>query len=113
MTRKQFTIDKVSWHTLRPGNPDPPELTIRRFYNITKFLQDNNLTVRTIMRNIDDVDDEFELKTEDLTEEGFALMKGTYEKWLRKFDRTGESSDMRVLERALKTLREGKSGVST
>ena len=59
------------------------------------------------MGDINDVNDDFQIHTKDLTEEGYALIKAAYDKWLRRVDRTKDSSDVRILERALKTLREG------
>jgi hypothetical protein len=104
---KPFVIDQVSWHTSTPGNTETREQIIRRFYSVAKYLQDNQLTTRTLLSDPSDVTDEFALRSEDLTEEGLALMKAAYDKWLRKVDQTMDSSDLTIMERALKRLREG------
>ena len=94
-----FIIDKVSWHTSTPGNTENLDQIVRRFYHIVKYLQDNQLTNRTLLIDLSDVDDEFALRSEDLTEEGLSLMKAAYDKWLRKVDQTMDSSDLRIMER--------------
>lgn len=104
---KSFVIDQVSWHTLTPGNTETREQIIQRFYSVAKYLQDNHLTIRNILSDPSDVNEEFALKSEDLTEEGVSLMKAAYDKWLRKVDQTMDSSDLKIMERALKRLREG------
>lgn len=101
-----FIIDKVSWHTSTPGNTETLDQIVRRFYHVVKYLQDNQLTNRTLLSDLSDVDDEFALRSEDLTEEGLSLMKAAYDKWLRKVDQTMDSSDLRIMERALKRIRE-------
>jgi hypothetical protein len=104
---KSFIIDQVSWHTSTLGNTETREQIIRRFYSVTKYLQDNHLTARTILVNPGDVTEEFALRSEDLTEEGLALMKAAYDKWLSKVDQTMDPDDLTIMERALKRIREG------
>ncbi len=107
MTREHFTIDQVSWHTKRQENPERREQTINRFYKLTKFLQYNHITKEIMLNNINNINDKFKINTEDLTDDGYDFMRAAYEKWLRRVDRTMNYSDVRILERALKTLRDG------
>lgn len=107
MTREHFTIDQVSWHTKRQGNPETREQTINRFYNLTKFFQYNHITKKIMLNNINNINDKFKINTEDLTDDGYDFMRAAYEKWLIRVDRTMNYSDVRILERALKTLRDG------
>ena len=76
-----FTIDSVSWH--RKADPDPAfqQRVRERFRAVANFLQSNNLTTREILPNGADVDDNFELDSADLTEEGMTLMRNAYGKW--------------------------------
>jgi hypothetical protein len=96
---KPFVIGKVSWDTKRPGNPTPPEFYYREYWVLTDFLQRNNLTVRSIAGSLCDITDDFEIRSDDLTEEGLQFMRTGYQKWLRMLDSGGDPSDTKILER--------------
>lgn len=100
-----FTIDQVSWHTATRGNPESREHIIRRFYVIAHFLQERALTVRPLVGDVKDIQDDFAISSSDLTDEGLALMKASYDKWLQKVDEGMVIEDLSLLEKALKKIR--------
>lgn len=104
MTGAPFTIDKVSWHTGTPGNPETREHVIRRFYVLAAFLQDNGLVTTTMARSEEDISDDFEISTKTLTPEGIALLRESYDRWLAKAD-DDPLPTTEVLKRALARLR--------
>lgn len=108
--KKPPVITKVSWHTKRPGNPDPPARYYLQYWEITNFLQTNGLTQHQLAESLADINDDFEIRSADLTEEGFQFMRTGYQKWLRMLDRGGDPSDTHILEKELAKLR-GTSGV--
>ena len=101
-----FVIDQVSWHTKTPGNPESPEAIRRRFRAVVRFLQDNELTARTLLADDDEIDDEFAIRAIDLNETGLALIKKAYDKWVRKIDKGMDADDTTLLKRALDKLSE-------
>ena len=100
-----FVIDQVAWHTNTPGNTETREKIARRFCVLANFLQANGLTTRDLTCREEDIDDEYEISTEDLTEEGFAFMQAGYDKWLRKIDNGMPPDNVSVLTRALNRVR--------
>lgn len=100
-----FVIDKVSWHTKTKGNPEPRERIIKRFYAISKFLQDQGLAVRVLVKDPMDIQDDFSISSSDLTKEGLAVMKAAYDKWLRKIDEGMDVNDLSLIEKVLKKIR--------
>lgn len=69
-SERSFTIDKVGWHTQRPGNTETRPAIHRRFRILAAFLQENGLTVRRLLSEGQEIDDEFAISTSDLTDEG-------------------------------------------
>lgn len=102
---KPFTIDQVSWHTSTRGNPESREHIIRRFHAIAHFLQDRGLTVRPLAGDLKDVQDNFAISSADLTDEGLALMRAAYDKWLQKVDQGMDIGDLSLLDKALQKIR--------
>ena len=106
MTKKMpLVITRVAWHTKRPGNPDPPERYYLQYWILADFLQRNRLTERPLAGALADIDDEFEIRSSDLTDEGFEFMRTGYQKWLRMLDRGGDPSDTRILDKELAHMR--------
>ncbi len=101
MTQESFTIDKVVWHTRIPGNPEPREHIVKRFYAIARFLQEHGLTKRTLVTSADEITDDFALHSEDLTELGMRVIKSAYDRWLRRLDRGGDPENTSMLKKAL------------
>ena len=103
--KKPFTIDQVSWHTSTPGNTESREHIIHRFHVIACFLQERGLTVRPLVGDENEIQDSFAIASSDLTEEGLALMRASYDKWLQKVDEGMRAEDVSLLEKALKKIR--------
>jgi hypothetical protein len=106
MMTEHFTIDKVSWHTMTPGNTEPRERTVLRFHVIHKYLRQNNFLRRDLLSENPEIDDTFAISSSDVTEEGLAFIRAAYDRWLRKVDNGMDPRDVSVLDRALKRLRE-------
>ena len=104
---KDFTIDKVSWHTSVKGNPETPEQIRQRFWILTNFLQEHRLVVGRLASNIDEIGNEFEIKLSNLTPTGWALIQRAYDRWLRSIDRGSGPAD-RLLKRELAKLLAGQ-----
>lgn len=100
-----FVVFKVSWLTQAPGLETERDVTIQQFYQVTKFLQENGLVRRQLMQSIDDITDDFALSSEDLTDNGLAVMRAAYHKWLEKVDNGMSPEDVSLLEKALKKVR--------
>lgn len=100
-----FIFFKVSWLTQAPGLESEPDVTIQQFYQVTKFLQDHSLVHRQLMQSIDDITDDFTLSSDDLTDEGLAVMRAAYHKWLEKVDNGMSPEDVSLLEKALRKVR--------
>jgi hypothetical protein len=103
--QESFVIDQVSWHTSVPGNPETREHIVRRFYTVVVFLQTNALVVRRLLDQENEIDDDFAINSADLTEEGLAVMRAAYDKWLQKVDKGMDPADMSLFDRALKRIR--------
>jgi hypothetical protein len=102
---KTFTIDQVSWHIATPGNPETQDHIIRRFYVVACFLQEHGLTLRELVRDVKDIQNDFAICSSDLTQEGLAVMRTSYDKWLQKIDEGLDMNDLSLLKRALNGLR--------
>lgn len=101
-----YTIDKIAWHTQQPHEPEPFEVMAEQFWHAVRFLQENGLTTRDLATSTSDLDEEFEIHTDDLTSEGLALMKAAYEKWVRRVERGMAAEDTAILAQALARLRQ-------
>ncbi|KRA62109.1 hypothetical protein ASD89_23755 [Caulobacter sp. Root656] len=100
-----FIVFKVAWLTKTPGEEHRRSEIIDHFYCIIKFLQDNSLVVRQLITSKDELTDDFALSSSDLTEDGLALMRAAYHKWLAKVDKGMPPQDVTLLEKALKKIR--------
>lgn len=103
--KREFTIDKVAWHTQTPGNTEPPEKTRRRLRLMAEFLQQNRLTARQLLAPGEEPNEEFGIHTSDLTDLGCMVMMKGYDKWLRAVDRGRDPADMTIMIRALSGAR--------
>lgn len=100
-----FTIAKVLWLTRVKGNEGRRQSIIEHFWIITDFLQANQLTKKVLARSIHEINDEFSLESDDLTELGLEFMKKAYDKWLTKVDNGMPPTDITILQKALEKLR--------
>jgi hypothetical protein len=108
MMGRPFIIDQVSWHTTTPGDPEPLEHAVRRFFSLVSFLQKNGLTTRELAQDESDIGSDFVIRTDDLTEEGNAVVKKAYSRggWLDRVDHGMDPANVTSLERSLKRIRE-------
>jgi hypothetical protein len=78
------------------------------FFHLFRFLQDNGLVTRKLVRTLADTED-VTVRFGDLTSEGQAfIMSLAAERWLASFDRPGSKKsrdDIRYLETQLKKMR--------
>jgi hypothetical protein len=102
---KEYTIDRVSWHTNQKGNLETREETIERFRVLAEFLESQDLTEGPLLGSEGVVDDDFEIRTSNLTQLGRKVMKRGYDRWLSHIDRGGDPRETRILERALAACR--------
>lgn len=105
---KPFTIGRVAWSTQRKGDPIPFDRVALEYWTISDFLQRNDLTVRQLAGSLSDITNNFEIRSDDLTEEGLHFMRTGYQKWLRMLDRAGDPSDLRILDKELAKQRGAK-----
>jgi hypothetical protein len=96
---KSYTIDKVGWHTRTPGNTEPREKTHMRFRAVISFLQNNGLTTRTILDENDIIDDDTCIHTDHLSENGKAIMKKCYHRWLKQVDKGFAPNDVSMFQK--------------
>jgi hypothetical protein len=104
---KVFTVDKVSWHTQVKRNYEfNKDLLYSCFKNIINYLQKNNLTTHTILKEGENVTEHTCIMSTDLTEEGFQLIKKKYDKWTEGIMDKGKSpSDFTILDKELKKIK--------
>lgn len=102
---KPFVVCQVSWLTKTLGMEGERDSIIRDFYFLTNFLQDNGLVRQPLMRSIDDITDDFAISTDDLTDDGLAVMKEAYDRWVQKIDNGMSPEDVTLLEKTLRRVR--------
>lgn len=98
---EDFVIDKVSWYK---GTELKQDVQLR-FRTIATFLQDHGLTKKPLLKNASDIEEDFCIRSADLTEDGLQFMRQVYDKWVRSIDRGKSPQDVKMLERALAQLR--------
>jgi len=107
---KDFTIDKVSWHTQRVRNYEfDNNLVYAYFMGLINYLQDRNLTTRYILKQGEEITEETKILATDLTPEGFELIKKGLDRWTDNiFDRGKSPNDYTLLDKHLKKIRSKK-----
>jgi hypothetical protein len=103
--KQDFAIDQVSWHTSTPGNTESREQIIQRFFSVVTFLQANGLLCRVLAKTVSDINENFAIRSTDLTDEGFAVMQAAYDKWLQKIDGGMDVADVSLLEQVFNRIR--------
>lgn len=103
---KDFIIDQASWHTQVVRNYELNKSGIYSYFkSIISYLQNNKLTVRTILIDNEPATDDTCIRVSDLTEEGFELMKKAYDKWLEEVDKGKKVDNYKLLDKALASIR--------
>lgn len=105
----KFTVDKVGWHTQHPNEPEPLNVIRAQFWALVTFLQTQGLTTRMLAESPLAIDDDFEIASDDLTADGMRLIRAAYGRWVRRVERTGDTADTSILERALAEIRSATS----
>ena len=100
-----YVIDKISWHTSVKGNEAFHDVTYAYFAAFVDFVNANGLAAIPIKFDSSSPDDNFVIKSSDLTNEGLVLVKTAYTDWQRFMDRGGDPTDTQILQRALAKLR--------
>jgi hypothetical protein len=98
-------VDSLSGHLAASKNRAFQERTRERFARFVGFLQENNLTIKTILEPGSYPDRDLVIRYEDLTDEGAAVVKAAYHKWLQGIDNGKPPSDLGTLEAALAKVR--------
>jgi hypothetical protein len=104
LTEKDFTIDRVSWHSRVPGNPETFEQMVKRFFAIAVFLQKHHLTKRVLATREEDITEEFVIHSSDLTVRGLLVLRAAYDRWQTRVSRGADPADTTVLEQALRRI---------
>ena len=102
---KSYVITQVSWFTSLQGSTETREDVVRRFFILAQFLQKNGLVKHQLAKDENDITDDFAIRTDDLTEEGYAIMKEPYDRWLHRVDNGMDPANVTSLERGLKRIR--------
>jgi hypothetical protein len=113
MNEKDFVIGKVAWLTHMKSDPPLSEeqknLYRLRYELLFKFLQEHQLTTRTLLKEGETVNDESEFRVSDLTETGFKVIKKALPKWEAKIDKAKDkfkaTNDLSLFEKALEELK--------
>jgi hypothetical protein len=116
-TKEDFVVDsiaelkKVIEKCTDAGFDDVPEpIIFRRFYQLLKFLQDNNLTERILYHDILEVNLQSDLKNSDLNDKGFYFLQYALGKWENRFHKDqGEEKEWKFLEKWYKIFIEKNS----
>lgn len=105
MEEQHFVIDDAAIHFNASKNKDYQERVRARFETFVTFLQANGLTTRVILADGQEVNRELRILGDDLTEEGLAVVKASYDAWLRGIDRGKLVTDVSIMERTLRKVR--------
>ena len=99
--RKNFIIEKLSWYHGKVLHHDPK----LKFTILVRFLEDNQLTTRNLLLDNGEISDDFVLYLEDVTELGYKLLQGGYQRWIKAIDIGTHPSKIYILVRALNKLK--------
>lgn len=106
-------VDSLAGHLIRSKNKTFREETRERFRYFVDFLQSNHFTVRTLLEPGSLPENDLVIRYEDLTEEGAAVVRAGYNKWLQGIDRGKLPSDLTALNDALAKVRGVVKGSGT
>lgn len=91
-TEEDFIIESIAGlkdgirkHTIAGFEHIPDAVVYRRFFQLVKFLQDKNLTLRIVYTDKSKITDEAKLKNSDLNDKGFYFLRYALSKWEDRF----------------------------
>ncbi len=116
-TQADFVVDSITGlknvikrHAVAGFDDVPEPIIFRRFYQICKFLQDNNLNDKIIYHDISEVNLKSDLKNSDLNDKGFYFLQYALGKWEDRFHKDqGEEKEWKFLEKWYKVFIEKNS----
>lgn len=101
MTPKVTLIDDASVHFAASKNKAYRLRVVERFATFVGFLQRNQLTLRTLLKEGEQPTETLRITRDDLTELGYTVVVAAYHQWLKGIDKGKPISDVSVLEDAL------------
>jgi hypothetical protein len=105
-----FTIGKVGWVVKRLAPHETRCRAVDSFWHLHEFLRTNGLLVRPLATTRDEVDnDEFAIRSNDVTAEGMAVIREGYDRWCKALDRGTPPSKVTILEKALAKVRAART----
>ena len=104
---KDYTIVKVGLLTMVKRNYKfDNTLVFDYFKGLISFLQDKGLTIRTILTENSEINEDTSLMASDLTNEGLELVKRALDRWTNNiFDKGKSPTDYTLLDKHLKKIR--------
>jgi hypothetical protein len=100
-------LDIEARHRAAGFDPVGREVILRRFFSFVDFIQQHGMTTRTVSKALDDVDESTELRTHDLTDEGFDFVRLYHGKWLNRTQTDGGAAkELTFLQKWLHKFRE-------
>jgi len=113
---KDFTIISIKWlieiekkHSNAGFDKLPSDLIYRRFFQLIKFLQLNDLTSKNFFGSIDELNETSELKNSDLNDNGFYFLQSCIDKWSnRLYKDQGVDKEWKYLEKWFVTYNSDK-----
>jgi len=98
-----LALVRVKWSTQKKGVITSPPQVYHEFWVAVDFFQRKGLTTHTLAACEGDINDDFAILRKDLTDEGMALFRSGYQRWLNALDsgKTPEAA-LPIMERALK-----------
>ena len=111
-TQADFVVDSIaglknviSRHTIAGFDDVPESIIFRRFYQLCKFLQDNNLTNKIVYNDLSEVNLKSDLKNSDLNDKGFYFLQYALGKWEDRFHKDqGEDKEWKFFEKWYKVF---------
>lgn len=101
-----FMVADISVHLAASKNARYRETVMALFTALASFLDENSLTVRSLLRPGEVPTPGFKIMRSDLTDTGYELIKTSFHPWLKGIT-TGKwsTSDTSILAKDLKTLK--------
>lgn len=108
---EDHTILSIAIHLAASKNRQYRECIFQIYGTLIRFLQQQSLVTRELLSKDAAIGEDFKLMRSDLTEEGYALIKGCLQRWLRSIESGRKPpTDTGLLEKELVQLRKGARG---